>query len=680
MKKLIISFLSIFAALHVWGGVTTSFKISDSALTEQELLKGDIMVALRIYTSSKDMYIGESKNTSFDSMTGSTIFKVEKAGKGICLKNIKTNEYLASKGNKIMRSTKKKEAQIFTPVKITKKVDNTHANADETRSYWLTFQYDNTTYYLNTNTTNHEMPQYATGNGNWSTLYIYKVEKEEITTTPIIPAPKKVTSMKGTLKEWSWDNIAESIDNSMAEEAYTLSISRKGISIKAGSEKGIFYARQSLTQLEEQSHTLPCMVIEDEPRFGYRGFMLDVSRHFFSVDEIKKILDVMARYKMNVFHWHLTDDQGWRAEIKRYPKLTTISATRSDNYDTPIHKVVENGQTYWTGTGMKTGQTYGPYFYTQDEMREVVAYAAERQIDVLPEVDMPGHFVAALAAYPEYCCHPETTPAVWSGWGVSRDVLNVANPQAVAFAQNILSELCDIFPYPYIHIGGDECPTEQWETNKLCQARYKELGLSSYRPLQSRFIKQIADFVTTKGKKLFCWNESVTAGGADLELMKQTGATIMSWHPCQAGVNKAISLGLPAIVTEYHGAGGGYYINRRQSNDPGEPSGAGAGDDSVEGCYNYIPVQGSYTAEQLALIKGVQATFWTEHVGTNEYLEYLALPRLICVAEAGWTEQNQKNWSYFRNRLTGHTKWLDEHHYVYGRHWMEGYVPRKESK
>ena len=498
-----------------------------------------------------------------------------------------------------------------------------------------------------------------------------------IESLPIIPRPQKVTAQSGVLTQEKALKVNAKIDKEMAPEAYVLEVTPRGIRVKAGSKKGVFYARMSLAQLQETGQDIPCMTIEDEPRFGYRGFMLDVSRHFFSVDEIKKFIDLMARYKMNVFHWHLTDDQGWRAEIKRYPLLTTIGATRADNYDTPIRKVVENGQTYWTGQGGKTGQPYGPYFYTQKEMREVVRYAAERHIDVLPEVDMPGHFVSALAAYPEFCCHPETAPKVWHDWGVSTDVMNVANPKAVEFAQNILTELFDIFPYPYIHIGGDECPTSQWENQPDCQARFKELGLKSYRELQTRFIKQMADFAATKGRTLYCWNESVTAQGADLDLMKQTGATIMSWHPCQEGVRKAVKLGLNAIVTEYHGKGGGYYINRKHCNEPGEPSGAGYGDDSVEGCYNYVPVQGEYTQEELARIKGVQATFWTEHVGSNEYLEYLALPRLICVAEAGWTSQDKKDWKNFRQRLTSHTKYLDAKGFVYARHWMENYIPRK---
>ena len=483
------------------------------------------------------------------------------------------------------------------------------------------------------------------------------------------------------LKIAQYTGVASNVGN----EGYRLVMKEDGITLTSLTRKGFYYGLLSIRKMlpanvalgipgaEGTEYFLPVATITDNARFAYRGFMLDVSRHFFSVEEIKKMLDIMAIYKMNVFHWHLTDDQGWRAEIKQYPKLTTVGATRSNSWNTDIY-MVDNY--WWTGEGAYTGKTYGPYFYTQDEMREVVAYAAERHIDVLPEVDMPGHFVAAMAAYPEYSCTPANPPSVWINGGISSNVLNVADPKAVEFAQNILGELCDIFPYPYIHIGGDECPTSHWESNALCQQKMKELGLSSYRALQTHFIKEMSDFVGTKGKRLFCWNESVTAGGADLQLMKETGATIMCWNPCQGGAAKAAELGLDAIITEYHSSTGGYYINRRQSNDYGEPSGAGYGDDTVEGCYNYVPVPDNVTAANAKHYIGVQGTFWTEHVSSDEYLEYLALPRLICVAEAGWSTQGRKNWNDFKTRLTRDTEMLDAGGYVYGRHWMDNYVHR----
>lgn len=520
---------------------------------------------------------------------------------------------------------------------------------------------------------------------------------ESLGDTVMIEAQRFVDALNATMTGYTV-KLAHSTENALIRvnpyggsfsnvgmEGFRIVAKADSIVISSLTQRGFYYAFQSIKKMlpanvaigvagkTGESYSLPIVTITDNPRFSYRGFMLDVSRHFFTVEEVKKMIDLMAVYKMNVFHWHLTDDQGWRAEIKQYPKLTTVGATRSNSWNTDIY-LVDNY--WWTGEGAYTNKQYGPYFYTQDEMREVVAYAAERHIDVLPEVDMPGHFVAAMAAYPEYCCHPNSAPSVWNSGGISSDVLNVGNDKSVQFAKNILDELCDIFPYPYIHIGGDECPTSQWESNAECQAKYKSLGLSSYRALQSHFIKDIADFLKTKDKKIVCWNEAITASGADLDLIKETGLTIMCWNPCQSSATKAAQLGLDAIITEYHSSTGGYYINRRQSNDYGEPTGAGAGDDTVEGCYNYVPVQSSLTTEQLAHIKGVQGTFWCEHVSSNEYLEYLALPRLVCVAEAGWSAQTKKNWTDFKSRMTRDTEMLDLGGYIYAKHWMDDYVHR----
>ncbi len=457
-------------------------------------------------------------------------------------------------------------------------------------------------------------------------------------------------------------------DATLSDEGYMLDITPDHALLKASTTAGFYYGMQTLKKLlppcvmarvKDPSVTrfaLPCLSIKDEPRFGYRGFMLDVSRHYFPVEEIKRMLDIMAAYKMNVFHWHLTDDQGWRAEIKRYPKLVSVGSVAKNVRLNPMDK-----GTYWTG------QPYAHY-YTQDEMREVVRYAAERHISVLPEVDMPGHFCAAMASYPEYSCTPEGKHEVQTNQGgVYADVMNVANPKAVEFAKNILTELMDIFPYPYIHIGGDECPTKAWETNEACQARYKELGLSSYRQLQSHFIKEISQHVQAHGKQLIVWNESVTAKGADLDIMARTGATVMSWNPCQRGARMAAELGLRTIITEYHTAQGGYYINRKQ--DPADPyAAAGAGDDTVEGTYNYVPVPDEVPASLQAKYIGVQGTFWTEWVSDGQYLEYLALPRLIALAETGWTPQELKDFEDFRRRMSLDRQMLDYNHYQYGKH------------
>ncbi len=462
--------------------------------------------------------------------------------------------------------------------------------------------------------------------------------------------------------------IQMEVDGTLSEEGYSLEINSQGATLKARTTAGFFYGFQSLKKIlppnvmarvrdgQTGRYALPALRIEDEPRFGYRGFMLDVSRHFFPLEEIKRMLDVMAAYKLNVFHWHLTDDQGWRAEIKRYPRLTQVGSVARDVRLNPMDR-----GTYWLG------QPYAHY-YTQEEMREVVRYAADRHIQVLPEIDMPGHFCAAMASYPEFSCTPEGPHSVQTNQGgVYADVMNVSNPRAVEFAKGILTELMEIFPYPYIHIGGDECPTSAWEKNAECQERYRKLGLTSYRQLQSHFIQEISNHVKAHGRQLIVWNESVTAKGADLDILASTGATVMSWHPCQQGARTAAELGLNTIITEYHTAQGGYYINRKQ--DPNDKyAAAGAGDDTVEGTYNYVPVPDGVPSELRPRYIGVQGTFWTEWVSDGPYLEYLALPRLIALAEAGWTPQELKDFEDFRQRMALDRKMLDYNHYEYGKH------------
>ena len=331
------------------------------------------------------------------------------------------------------------------------------------------------------------------------------------------------------------DETAEALfkissDPTVSAEGYVVNVTDGGVEVKASTATGLYYAFQTIRKILPPNvmagvaddritrYALPLVSISDEPRYGYRGFMLDVSRHFFTVEEVKRMINVMSMYKMNRFHWHLSDDQGWRVEIKKYPRLTTVGSIAPNSRFTSMTE----GQ-YWIN------KPYGPYFYTREELKEVVAYAKERHIEIIPEIDMPGHFCAAMAAYPEFSCNPGGSHVVWSDGGISSDVMNVANPQAVQFAKDILEELMDIFPYEYLHIGGDECPTSAWEGNVQCQARYRELGLTSYRQLQSLFIKEMADFVKSKGRRLAVWNEAITAGGANLDLMKETGATVYCW-------------------------------------------------------------------------------------------------------------------------------------------------------
>ena len=451
----------------------------------------------------------------------------------------------------------------------------------------------------------------------------------------------------------------------VAAEGYTLNVTADGVSIGASTPAGLFYAFQTVKKLlgpnvvlgkageAGAAYSLPLVAVADEPRFGYRGFMLDVSRHFFTVDEVKRMIDMMSYYKLNKFHFHLTDDQGWRVQIDKYPLLTSVGATAPKVRLTDMHSKTQT----WVN------EPYGPYFYTKDELRDIINYAAERHIEVIPEIDMPGHFVAALCAYPEFSTDPSAKREVWSDGGISSDVLNVADPAAVQFAKDILAEVLDIFPSKYIHIGGDECPTSAWESNTACQELVKNENMSSYRQLQSRFTREMADFIKSNGRELLVWNEALTADGSDRDLIRDIDPTIMCWVGADKAVAEATGLGLNAIYTPW----GPYYINRVQGAN--EPPGAGYGVDDVKRTYTTVPFSTAVPGSD-NLLQGVQGTFWTEHVSDPEYLEYLALPRLLAIAEAGWTPADRKNWADFQRRITADAELFDLGGYAYTRFFM----------
>lgn len=454
-------------------------------------------------------------------------------------------------------------------------------------------------------------------------------------------------------------------DLGVAPEGYNLDVTSKGITLVAATPRGLYYGLQTIKKIlppnvmagkpakEVTDYVLPEMKIVDEPKYGYRGFMLDVSRHFFTVDEIKRMLDVMSYYKLNRFHWHLTDDQGWRLPVDKYPLLTTVGATAPDVRITDMHAKKQ----------YMAGKPYGPYSYTKEELKDIVDYAAQRHIEVIPEVDMPGHFVAALTAYPQFSTDPKAERKVWTEPGVSKDVLNVADTAAVHFAEDIIDELAEIFPYPYIHIGGDECPTEVWESNAECQALMKKEGMTSPRQLQSRFIKQMAERAATHGKHLYVWNEALTAEGADSVMLGDIDASIFCWWPADESVRMATANNLPAVYTPF----GPYYINRRQA--PDSAPGAGKGDDDVKRTYTVEPFKTAVPGSE-EYHMGVQGTFWTEHVSDAEYMEHLALPRLMAIAEAGWTPQNKKNFADFQKRITADAELLDLGGYKYTKLYM----------
>lgn len=454
------------------------------------------------------------------------------------------------------------------------------------------------------------------------------------------------------------------LNKEIATEGYNLDVTAKGIVLEASSPAGLFYGLQTIKKIlpanvmagtnypRQKSYELPVVSIQDHPAYGYRGFMLDVSRHFFTADEIKRMLDVMSYYKLNRFHWHLTDDQGWRLPMDKYPLLTTVGATAPDVVITD----------YRAKKQYKAGKPYGPYSYTKEEIRDIVDYAKKLHIEVVPEVDMPGHFVAAMVAYPELSCDPKADRKVWDHGGVSRDVLNVANPAAVKLGEDVIDQLAELFPYPYIHIGGDECPTVAWENNADCRALMEKEGMKNPRQLQNRFIKQMADRAAKHGKKLYVWNEALTEEGADSAMLKNIDATVFCWVGVPQAVKKATSNGLGAIFTPI----GPYYINRRQSRDAAP--GAGPGNDDVKRTYTTVPFTTAVGSKDNCL--GVQGTFWTEHVSDADYMEYLALPRLIAIAEAGWTPQEKKDFADFQKRMTADAQLLDLGGYKYTRLYM----------
>ena len=448
-------------------------------------------------------------------------------------------------------------------------------------------------------------------------------------------------------------------------EAYKLNVSKEQVRIEASRPAGFYYALQTLKQLmprnvmagvatsDHSQWSLPSVEIEDAPRFEWRGFMLDEGRHFFGKDEIKRVIDMMAIYKMNRFHWHLTEDQGWRIEIKKYPKLTETGAWRNS-------KVLAYGDV------KPDGERYGG-FYTQKDIKEIVAYAKKKFIEIIPEIDIPGHSQAAVAAYPEFlACDPENKHKVWLQQGISTDVINVANPKAMQFAKDVIDELTELFPFNYIHLGGDECPTRKWQKNDECKKLLSEIGSSNFRDLQIYFYKQLKDYIATKPadqqRQLIFWNEVLHGNtsilGNDITIMAWIGANAAAKQAAKQGMNTILSPQIP------------YYINRKQSKLPTEPMSQGHGTETVEAVYNYQPLKDVDAALQ-PYYKGVQANFWTEWVTEPSVLEYLMLPRLAAVAEAGWTPQEKRNYEDFKERIRKDAELYDLKGWNYGKHIMK---------
>ncbi|MEN9610190.1 MAG: hypothetical protein RLZZ628_1004 [Bacteroidota bacterium] len=433
-------------------------------------------------------------------------------------------------------------------------------------------------------------------------------------------------------------------DKSLGAEGYRIKTTAQSMILEANEPIGFFYALQTVFQLlppeiygqngkSQSSWRIPAVQIEDMPRYAYRGMHLDVSRHFFPIAFVKKYIDLLAVHKMNTFHWHLTDDQGWRIEIKKYPKLTEIGSKRKE---TLMGSYADKPEKY-------DGKEYGG-FYTQAEIREIVAYAKARYITVIPEIEMPGHALAALSAYPELSCDASKTYQAATKWGVFEDVF-CPSEKTFAFLQDVLTEVIDLFPSKYIHIGGDECPKEAWKKSQFCQDLMKKEGLKDEHELQSYFVKRIEKYINSKGRKLLGWDEILEGGLAP-------DATVMSWRGTEGGI-AAAKEGHDVVMTP----GTHCYLDHYQADPTSEPLAIG-GFTTLEKVYGFEPTPSELTPEQAKHILGAQANIWTEYMQTTDYVEYMAYPRACALAEVLWSSKENRSYDNFLQRLQTHFKRL----------------------
>ena len=502
--------------------------------------------------------------------------------------------------------------------------------------------------------------------------------KEPVSTIAIIPAPSHLTEGEGSFQlqagvqisipaeDPSWTKPAEYLveririatgyqiqvvqkegtaitferDESIAEEeAYQLIVQKERVIIKAGHPQGAFYGVQTLLQLLPSSIyspdqqlklpiSIPSIEVEDSPRFAYRGMHLDVGRHFYDVQEVKRFIDLLALHKYNTFHWHLTEDQGWRIEIKKYPKLTEVGGFRKEtlvgHYSDQPHQF--------------DGKPYGG-FYTQEEVKEIIAYAQDRFITIIPEIELPGHAQAAIAAYPELGCKEEPLE-VMTLWGVSENVY-CPTDYTFNFLEDVIDEVVQLFPSKYFHIGGDECPKKQWEESAFCQQLIREQGLKDEFELQSYFIKRVEKMLTARGKRLIGWDEILEGGLAP-------NATVMSWRGIEGGI-EAAKEGHDVIMTPTSHC----YLDYYQSQNEDEPLAIG-GYLPIEKVYEFEPIPTDLPADKQHHIIGAQANIWTEYIPNQAKLDYMTYPRACAMAEVLWSGKKQRDFQDFSGRLIEH--------------------------
>lgn len=425
----------------------------------------------------------------------------------------------------------------------------------------------------------------------------------------------------------------------LGEEGYLLDVSKFRVHLRSYKPQGAFYGLQTLRQLLfpapdiVSDWRIPSMSIVDKPRFEWRGMHLDVGRHFFPVSFIKRYIDLMAFHKMNTFHWHLTEDQGWRIEIKKYPKLTETGSKRAS---TPIPSDRKKSD----------GEPYEGY-YTQDEIREVVAYAADRHITVIPEIEMPGHSTAALASYPELGCTGGPYE-VSTTWGVKKEVYCAGNEKVFEFLENVLLEVMELFPSEIIHIGGDECPKDRWEKCPKCQARIQEEGLADEKELQSYFIQRMEKFLNKHDRKIIGWDEILEGGLAP-------NASVMSWRGMEGGI-RAARMGHDVVMTPTSHC----YFDYYQSEDREKEPPAFDAYLPLETVYAFDPVPGELNEKKAAHILGAQGNVWTEYINSTNQVEYMAYPRGTALSEVLWSPAGQKDYEDFLKRLRSFLQHLDQ--------------------
>ena len=476
----------------------------------------------------------------------------------------------------------------------------------------------------------------VTGLAAACSLLLIACSPEEVRQVNLIPKPEQMTMTGGTFTVdslalfggQSSRNIKTVIDEAWSgnPEGYQLDVTPGGIDLRAGSPDGLFYGMQTLRQLYAGGE-VPCVSIRDNPRFGYRGLHLDVSRHFFTKEEVMKLLDVMSFYKLNTLHMHLTDAGGWRIEIDKYPKLTSETAFRTES----------DWRKWWDGRDRKylpegTPGAYGGY-YTKEDIREIVKHAASKHINIIPEIEFPGHSEEVLMAYPELSC---------SGKPYQNGDFCIGNELSFTFMEDVLAEVIDLFPSEYIHVGGDEAGKSAWKKCPKCQALMKEKGMKNVDELQSYMIHRAEEFLNSKDRKLIGWDE-ILEGGLAPE------ATVMSWRGEDGGI-KSARMGHDVVMTP----GNYMYLDFYQADPKTQPYAIG-GYTPIKKVYSYDPVPAdSLTVEECRHILGVQANTWTEYIQTPEHLEYMMFPRALAVAEIGWTSQELRTWEDFKPRMNAH--------------------------